>query len=143
MITVTAIAICLSALAIPRADPVSRSGAARRCDSASRSPKSYVIRAIKRRKLKGISCRARRALSDEDRGRGKERGRRIRFEGWRVARSNYLSALQCRKSARRVYEEIAFRSTSRENSLRIGTRQFGSETGIVLKVYSPGEYTLV
>lgn len=36
----------------------------------------------------------------------------------RCAQSNYLSALQCRKSARHVYVEIAFRSTSRENSLR-------------------------
>lgn len=54
----------------------------------------------------------------------------------RCARSNYLSALQCRKSARHVYVEIAFRSTSRENSLRRDMSVLPAKRVLYLKVYS-------
>lgn len=54
----------------------------------------------------------------------------------RCARSNYLSALQCRKSACHVYVEIAFRSTSRENSLRRHMSILGVKRPLYLKVFS-------
>lgn len=79
------------------------------------------------------TVRERRGDGERDAGSGRvESDLRVA----RCARSNYLSALQCRKSARRVYVEIAFRSTSRENSLRRDVSVSGVKRVLYLKVYS-------